>query len=66
MGALYFAMCTLTAITGTLMGVNPFDQPGVEEGKVYIRESLERVRRDIQDQEESNRAVDRLRRPTQD
>jgi len=40
LGAYYFALSYLTAITGTLMGVNPFDQPGVEEGKIYIRESL--------------------------
>ncbi len=39
-GALYFAFSVLTAFTGTLWGVNPFDQPGVEEGKVYIRDSL--------------------------
>ncbi len=43
MGALYFAGCCMTAFTGTLWGVNPFDQPGVEEGKVYIRESLTRL-----------------------
>jgi glucose-6-phosphate isomerase len=42
LGALYFGFCVLTAFTGTLMGVNPFDQPGVEEAKVYIRESLSR------------------------
>jgi glucose-6-phosphate isomerase len=40
LGAAYFAFSVLTAVTGTLWGVNPFDQPGVEEGKVYIRESL--------------------------
>ncbi len=40
LGALYFAMACLTAHTGTMMGVDPFDQPGVEEGKVYIRDSL--------------------------
>lgn len=40
MGALFFAMSVLTAMTGTLWGVDPFDQPGVEEGKIYIRESL--------------------------
>lgn len=40
MGALYYAFSVLTAFTGTLWGVNPFDQPGVEEGKVYIREAL--------------------------
>ena len=29
-----------TAIMGTLLGVNPFDQPGVELAKRYIKESL--------------------------
>lgn len=40
MGALYFTFSTLTAFTGALWNVNPFDQPGVEEGKVYIKQSL--------------------------
>ncbi len=40
LGALYFAFSTLTAFTGTLWGLNPFDQPGVEEGKIYIRQAL--------------------------
>jgi glucose-6-phosphate isomerase len=40
LGALYFTFSALTAFTGTLWGVNPFDQPGVEEAKVYIRTSL--------------------------
>lgn len=44
MGALYFAFSVLTAFTGTLWGVDPFDQPGVEEGKVYTRESLDRIK----------------------
>jgi glucose-6-phosphate isomerase len=39
-GALYFMLCTLTAVTGALWEVNPFDQPGVEEGKVYIHQAL--------------------------
>jgi glucose-6-phosphate isomerase len=42
LGALYFAFSVLTAFTGTLWGINPFDQPGVEEGKVYTREALSR------------------------
>ena len=42
LGALFFSMAVLTAITGTLDGVDPFDQPGVEEAKIYIRESLSR------------------------
>jgi glucose-6-phosphate isomerase len=63
MGALYFAGCCMTAFTGTLWGVNPFDQPGVEEGKVYIRESLTRLaseRLAIDDQDD-NSPVARLR-----
>ncbi len=40
LGALYFAFCSLTALAGVLWEVNPFDQPGVEEAKVYIRKSL--------------------------
>ena len=40
MGALFFTFCMLTSYMGDVMKVNPFDQPGVEEGKVYIRESL--------------------------
>jgi len=64
MGALLYSFCVLTAVTGTLWGVNPFDQPGVEEGKVYIRESLdsqtsERLRSLEADE---NSAVSRLRR----
>lgn len=39
-GALYFFYSCLTALTGECLGVNPFDQPGVEEGKIYILESL--------------------------
>lgn len=63
LGALYYAFCVLTAFTGTLWGVNPFDQPGVEEGKVYIRDSLleqRDARRATADAEE-NSAVRRLR-----
>lgn len=40
LGSLYFSLALKTAFCGTLWGVNPFDQPGVEEGKVYLRESL--------------------------
>lgn len=63
MGALYFMFSALTAITGTIWGVNPFDQPGVEEGKVYIRDSLLKAPTYGQDREEDeNSAVARLRR----
>lgn len=65
LGALYFAFSTLTAITGTLWQVNPFDQPGVEEGKVYIRKSLLNetfggAQNDAE--EDDNSPVNRLRR----
>ncbi len=62
-GALYFAACCMTAFTGTLWGVNPFDQPGVEEGKVYIRESLTRLasERHANDDQDANSPVARLR-----
>lgn len=63
LGALYFAACCMTAFTGTLWGVNPFDQPGVEEGKIYIRESLTRLasERLTIDDSDSNSPVARLR-----
>jgi len=35
LGALIFYYEYVTAITGRMMGVNPFDQPGVEQGKRY-------------------------------
>ena len=61
MGALFFAFCVLTAVTGTLWNVNPFDQPGVEEGKVYIRESLQKGTSQMSPEEDSNSAANRLR-----
>ena len=42
LGSLFFFFSVLTAYMGELMNINPFDQPGVEEGKVYIRENLVR------------------------
>lgn len=62
LGALYFAFSVLTAFTGTLLDVNPFDQPGVEEGKVYIRESLSQPLPETVSQEDDNSPVGRLRR----
>jgi glucose-6-phosphate isomerase len=44
MGALYFMFSVLTSVVGTLLKVNPFDQPGVEEGKIYIKKSLNEAR----------------------
>jgi glucose-6-phosphate isomerase len=61
MGALYFAFSVLTAFTGTLWGVNPFDQPGVEEGKVYIRQALQEEK-PADPGDDANSAVNRLRR----
>lgn len=43
-GAMFFMYSVLTAFTGVLWGVNPFDQPGVEEAKIYIREALQEER----------------------
>jgi glucose-6-phosphate isomerase len=57
LGAIYFAFCVLTSMTGTLWEVNPFDQPGVEEAKVYIRKSLSHE----EPPEEESNAYQRLR-----
>jgi glucose-6-phosphate isomerase len=62
MGSLFFAFSVLTAFTGTMMGINPFDQPGVEEGKVYIKESLNEARAHDHPDDEDNSPVARLRR----
>jgi glucose-6-phosphate isomerase len=40
LGQLFFLAQTLTAVAGYALGVNPFDQPGVEEGKKLTRERL--------------------------
>jgi glucose-6-phosphate isomerase len=40
LGALMYFYALLTALMGTRMGVNPFDQPGVEAGKVFIERAL--------------------------
>ncbi len=63
LGALYFAACVMTAFTGTLWGMNAFDQPGVEEGKIYIRDSLTKTASDrrVSDTDDDNSAVARLR-----
>jgi glucose-6-phosphate isomerase len=65
MGSLLFAYCVLTAFTGTLWGVNPFDQPGVEEGKVYIKEALSVPRLETAE-DDTHSAVSRLRRGNPD
>ena len=35
LGALIFYYEYMTAMTGRMMGIDPFDQPGVEQGKKY-------------------------------
>ncbi len=40
-GALMMHFMIETILMGRLMGVDPFDQPGVEEGKVLARQYLE-------------------------
>lgn len=40
LGQLFFFFETLTAIAGYAMGIDPFDQPGVEEGKKLTRERI--------------------------
>jgi glucose-6-phosphate isomerase len=40
MGALMMHFMLETILMGRLMGVDPFDQPGVEEGKVLARQYL--------------------------
>lgn len=64
LGAMYFLFSILTAFTGSLLEVNPFDQPGVEEGKVYIRESLQQAASQARStqEEDENSPVNRLRR----
>jgi glucose-6-phosphate isomerase len=64
LGALYFAFSAMTAFTGTLWNVDPFDQPGVEEGKIYIKESLNKASANAirEEEEDENSPYNRLRR----
>ena len=61
LGALFFSLSMLTAYMGEVMGVNPFDQPGVEEGKVYIREKLTENKKAMSESREEEGSVHRLR-----
>ena len=62
MGALFFTLSVLTAYMGDAMQVNPFDQPGVEEGKIYIRESLMQKKNSaVQAKDDEEDPVHRLR-----
>ena len=40
LGSALFTFCVATSYVAERLGVNPYDQPGVEEGKLYIRELL--------------------------
>ena len=61
LGALYFSLSCLTALTGILWGINPFDQPGVEEGKVYTRDALTADKRSREEEADENSPLARLR-----
>jgi glucose-6-phosphate isomerase/transaldolase/glucose-6-phosphate isomerase len=47
LGAQFVLWELATALAGALMGVQPFDQPDVEEAKVEARKALERYREDL-------------------
>ena len=40
LGALFMSLMIATAKAGEILGINPFDQPGVELGKKYTKEAL--------------------------
>jgi glucose-6-phosphate isomerase len=60
-GSVFFILSILTAYMGELLLVNPFDQPGVEEGKVYIRETLVQKKKQAAEAPEAPDEVHRLR-----
>lgn len=66
LGALYFALSVMTAFGGAAWGVNAFDQPGVEEGKIYIRDALKQGERSESEEDDPNSPVNRLRRGRMD
>lgn len=43
LGQLFYFFELVTFMLGKLLNVNPFDQPGVEESKEYVRENLKNV-----------------------
>ncbi len=61
MGAVFFVLSVLTSYMGEIMSVNPFDQPGVEEGKIYIRESLVQKSKQLSQASNESEEVHRLR-----
>lgn len=60
-GALIFYYEYMTALTGILMGIDPFDQPGVEQGKRYICGLMGRAGYE-KDAEEAGRCFDVIRK----
>ncbi len=48
LGQLIFMFEFVTAFSGYLMGIDPFDQPGVEEGKVLTHERIIAAKRNMQ------------------
>ena len=60
-GAIFFYFCVLTAFMGEIMDVNPFDQPGVEEGKIYIQENLKKQKEQAIASSQNEDEVHRLR-----
>jgi glucose-6-phosphate isomerase len=57
MGQLFYFLEIATVFTGFLYGVNPFNQPGVEEGKNYTygmmgKEGFEERRREVEEARE--------------
>ncbi len=43
LGGLYMHYMLETILTAALLGVNPFDQPAVEEGKILTREYMQQI-----------------------
>ena len=60
-GATFFILSMLTAYMGELLAVNPFDQPGVEEAKIYIRETLIAKKNEAAEALDAPEEVHRLR-----
>lgn len=46
LGQEFFRWQIATATAGAIMGLNPFDQPNVQESKIYTNEILKKVERD--------------------
>lgn len=44
LGELFFFFQLLTALAGYCMNLNPFDQPGVEEGKILTKKRIQKIR----------------------